>query len=426
MQTTLLDWGARALSNDFFAGGLALGLLGLVAAAVRSAWSAALRTLARRFSVSVTIDNRSPAFWHLHLWLEESGALAHARRVRVSDLSRSEAQHPLYAPAPGRHWFFQDGQFAWLIREISEKTRVEGNRGTRPMETVTLTLPFGRVETVRAWIDAGAAVAERARQKAPGLFVFQQDYWESFGALTRRSLDTVLSEDDRVERLLADLRWFYGAQDWYADRGVPWRRGYLLHGPPGTGKSTAIRALASELGLDIALLDLGQAGLTDDQLREGLACAPARSLVALEDVDAVFKGRSDAARTGVSFSGLLNAIDGIAAQEGRALFMTTNHPERLDPALIRPGRADVHVELGPVGAEAARRLYLRFFPGETARADRFAGAIGTAQVVPAALQGWLLANCADPEAAAGAGGLASLSPPVETGRVATEPAAVGV
>ncbi|MEO1603440.1 MAG: hypothetical protein AAFU49_23870, partial [Pseudomonadota bacterium] len=73
-----------------------------------------------------------------------------------------------------------------------------------------------------------------------------------------------------------------------------------------------------------------------------------------------------------------------------------------------------------------RRLYLRFFPGETARADRFAGAIGTAQVVPAALQGWLLANCADPEAAAGAKGLASLSPPVETGRVATEPAAVGV
>ncbi|MEM9146323.1 MAG: AAA family ATPase [Pseudomonadota bacterium] len=406
MDTSFLNWGARALSNDFFVGGLALGFFGLTAAVVRVVGGTLLGSLKRRLSVSVTIDNRAEAFWHLHLWLDASGALTRARRVHISDLAHGRGETPLFAPAPGRHWFIHRGQFAWLDREISEKTRITAESGAgRPMETVTLTLPFGRVETVRRWIAAGAVIADRARQRAPGLFVFQEDYWQSVGDVSRRALDTVLADDDRIERLLADLSWFYGAEDWYAARGVPWRRGYLLFGPPGTGKSSVIRALASEIGLDIALLDLGRAGLTDEQLRDGLASAPARALVALEDVDAVFKGREDPRRGGVSFSGLLNAIDGIAAQEGRALFLTTNHPERLDPALIRPGRADVHLELGPIRAEAARCLYVRFFPGEAVRAAQFAAAIGARRIVPAALQGWLLANASDPALAATAAGL---------------------
>ncbi len=123
-------------------------------------------------------------------------------------------------------------------------------------------------------------------------------------------------------------------------------------------------------------------------------------------VDAVFTRReSGEKRSGVSFSGLLNAIDGVAAQEGRALVMTTNHKERLDPALIRPGRADVHTELGLVGAPTARRLYERFFPGERDLAGVFEQRLGDQQHSPAQIQGWLLANSADPMVAAHASGL---------------------
>lgn len=85
--------------------------------------------------------------------------------------------------------------------------------------------------------------------------------------------------------------------------------------------------------------------------------------------------------------------------------MTTNHPDKLDPALIRPGRADMHVELGLVGADVARRLFLRFFPEEQALADRFALSLGEQRVSPAALQGWLLEHAFDPQKAACAGGL---------------------
>ena len=91
--------------------------------------------------------------------------------------------------------------------------------------------------------------------------------------------------------------------------------------------------------------------------------------------------------------------------EGRALFLTTNHPERLDPALVRPGRADVHVELGPVGAVTAERLFRRFFPERPEFARRFAAALGDDRVAPAALQGWLMQHAGDPAGAATAHGL---------------------
>ncbi|SIT02042.1 chaperone BCS1 [Paracoccus saliphilus] len=85
--------------------------------------------------------------------------------------------------------------------------------------------------------------------------------------------------------------------------------------------------------------------------------------------------------------------------------MTTNHLERLDPALIRPGRADVHVELGLVGANTARALFERFFPDHFAAAAEFEAALGMHLFSPATIQGWLLRYHDNPEAEAQPGEL---------------------
>jgi mitochondrial chaperone BCS1 len=83
----------------------------------------------------------------------------------------------------------------------------------------------------------------------------------------------------------------------------------------------------------------------------------------VEDVDAFFNAREKVeSKIEVSFSGLLNAMDGVAAQEGRILILTTNHREKLDAALIRPGRIDKQLELANATAEQAKALFLRFFP----------------------------------------------------------------
>ena len=154
------------------------------------------------------------------------------------------------------------------------------------------------------------------------------------------------------------------------DRGIPYRRGYLLHGPPGGGKTSFITALAGELGYDICVLNLGEAGLTDDRLAHGLSNLPPRSIALLEDIDAAFTQREASdhsqSRSYVTFSGLLNALDGVSAGEERVTFMTTNHLTRLDPALVRPGRADVLQEIGDATSSQQVRSCHRLVVSPTA------------------------------------------------------------
>ncbi|MBW4981017.1 AAA family ATPase [Mameliella sp. CS4] len=402
MDNFLTEMLTRAVGSDFFAGGLALGAFGAAIGILRMVYGMARAQARRRWAVSLTVDNRSEAYRHLYVWLDRKGVLRRIRQVQATGVRAGRAE--IFAPAEGRHWFLHGGRLCSFERSLREKTRVGGDGG--PMEVLTVTMLFGRSEVLRGWVDEGAAMCAAEEERAPILHVLRGDWWDHVCEMPRRALETILAEDDRIERLRDDMAWFYENEDWYRTRGVPWRRGYLLYGPPGTGKSSVIRALASDLGKDLASVSLASAGLTDEDLRSGLASAPKGAFLVLEDIDASFAGRGQGeARSGISFSGLLNAIDGVAAQEGRVLVMTTNHPERLDPALIRPGRADVHLELGPVPASVAADLFRRFFPGEEALAERFADALGTRRVTPAALQGWLLSHAQDPVAASSAKGL---------------------
>lgn len=144
---------------------------------------------------------------------------------------------------------------------------------------------------------------------------------------------------------------------------------YLLHGPPGCGKSSYITALAGELGFSICLLNLSERGLTDDRLNYLLNIVPERSIVLLEDIDAAFVSREDTATqkaayeglNRVTFSGLLNCLDGVASTEARIVFMTTNYPERLDPALIRPGRVDYKEYVGFCSHYQLGQMFKRFY-----------------------------------------------------------------
>lgn len=199
--------------------------------------------------------------------------------------------------------------------------------------------------------------------------------------------------------LLFDAKDFLASKSWYAARGIPFRRGYLLYGAPGSGKTSIIHSLAGELGLDIYVLSLSRAGLDDAGLEELISDLPERCIALMEDVDAAFSGggkrdleeapnvkveantppsantisnatsaqpsnpssgpSSSASR--ITLSGLLNALDGVGAQEGRILFATTNKYSALDAALIRPGRMDLHVEFKRASQAQAEELFKCFY-----------------------------------------------------------------
>ncbi|KAG1751425.1 uncharacterized protein EDB91DRAFT_1234814 [Suillus paluster] len=196
--------------------------------------------------------------------------------------------------------------------------------------------------------------------------------WRWTDSRHKRPMSSIVLNPGVKEMLLNDTRDFLKSEKWYADRGIPFRRGYLLHGVPGSGKSSLIHAIAGELMLDIYVVD--------STLTTLMGRVPARCIVLLEDLDAAFtrsvtrdkssNGTPDSSSNSSEESTPEQPVTssssrhrhGVAAAEGRILFATTNHLERLDPALSRPGRMDVWVEFKNSSKWQAEALFRNFFP----------------------------------------------------------------
>lgn len=272
-------------------------------------------------------------------------------------------------------------------------------------ESLTLTV-WGADNKILQELMTEALVSASEKKREDMLNIFMQcssSYvvgWELALTKKARQKESVILDVDDMDFLLNDARKFLQSKSWYLDKGIPYRRGYMLYGPPGCGKTSFAQVLAGELKLDICMLALTHAGLTDNQLCELLRDAPRNSLIVLEDVDAVFVERNATggasgrgrrgAESAVSFSGLLNAIDGVASQEGKIFFMTTNHIEKLDAALLRPGRCDVKFEVKNASKQQMERMFLRFYPGEDALATQFASRLPANELSMATLQGHFL------------------------------------
>ncbi|KAJ7500674.1 P-loop containing nucleoside triphosphate hydrolase protein [Mycena galericulata] len=229
--------------------------------------------------------------------------------------------------------------------------------------------------------------------------------WNNVKHKVRRPLSSIILQEGVVDALVRDAREFIDTEDWYVEAGIPHRRGYLLYGPPGTGKTSTIYALAGALNLEIYSLSLASSFVDDSFLQRAASSIPKHALFLIEDIDCAFASRDDEdemeeqammmygggggrgpfgaggrggggegggrpVRSLVTLSGLLNVIDGVGSEEGKLFFATTNYIDRLDPALLRPGRIDRKVAYDLATADQARALFLRFFPA--ARFPHFA------------------------------------------------------
>jgi chaperone BCS1 len=305
-------------------------------------------------------------------------------------------------PGQGKH-FFQYKSAWFQVERTRERAMIDITNGS-PWETITITT-LSRDRNL--FMDMLEEAKQSALAKEVGKTVVFTSFgheWRPFGTPRRkRPIESVILDGDTSHRILNDVQTFLGAGKWYNDRGIPYRRGYLLYGPPGSGKSSFIQALAGELEYNICIMNLAELGMTDDRFAHLLNNIPPRSIILLEDVDAAFSDRTavESQKKGyfeliryqstLTLSGLLNGLDGVVAAEERMIFMTTNHLEKLDAALTRPGRVDTLVFVGNVTEEQALKLFMRFYEKEGELGQQFIARLKELNLVgvisPAALQG---------------------------------------
>lgn len=348
------------------------------AAAVYEVGKQAVSQVRSRVTYQVTLPASDEVYDLAHSWLLDSMApkhrrqlIARSRRIRGGDqpVSPDGAREP---KQPGLSVAY-DGSQAQTVTIAGHRVRVQKLREGLPAN-VTLSAgdqqwfrPLEQLQFTCLGEAARDAVLAFLGDLADGLQADESTHrfyiatrwgdWRRLHDLPVRPLSTVVLRDGQQESIVADLAQFLASEQLYTRVGAPWHRGYVFHGPPGTGKTSLAKALAAHFQLDVHYVPLSD--LKDDtNLLQILGAVDARSMLVLEDVDVVHasKSRDDAESQGISLSGLLNALDGLTTPHGLVTVMTTNDLSVLDAALVRPGRADRVEELGYVDHAQLLRL----------------------------------------------------------------------
>ncbi|CAK7238980.1 MAG: hypothetical protein STHCBS139747_000401 [Sporothrix thermara] len=419
---------------------------------------------ARRFVVNTMVGSRSWSVWELQYEERrrrghdsddsdgessdeddadgegggENAVVASAEGVQQQQQKNKPQRKVLsYTPTFGTYYFWFRGSLL-VFRRTQSRDNASINADQRENLSVSC---FGRspailkellLETRRLYIrrDVHKTVIYRGSSSG-GRYRFGEPTWLRCMARSPRPLSTVILNDKVKNELVADITDYLdpATRRWYANRGIPYRRGYLLYGPPGTGKSSLSVSLAGHFNMNIYIVSLNGVAATEETLAALFNDLPRRCIVLLEDIDTaglthtrgsllgdedkvgadddsgsesrnssdssdddddddddrkdengqgemVVEGdTADAAKAKsktqstrdkekagrLSLSGLLNILDGVASQEGRILIMTTNHVEKLDKALIRPGRVDLQVKFDRADRAMIEALFKSIF-----------------------------------------------------------------
>lgn len=269
-------------------------------------------------------------------------------------------------------------------------------------------------------LDSSKAIKDS--EKALKLFTLSGSYmygggsmWESVNLEHPATFDKLAMDPAQKKAVMDDLDRFVRRKEFYKRVGRAWKRGYLLYGPPGTGKSSLVAAIANYLRFDIYDLQLANI-MRDRDLRKMLLATSNRSILVIEDIDCSVElperrdlpveGRKQADVQQLTLSGLLNFIDGLWSSCGdeRIIIFTTNHKEKIDQALLRPGRMDLHVHMSyctPDGFRLLAANYLGVTAADRAQLfDEIDSLMATAQATPAEVAEELM-KCDDADAALG-------------------------
>jgi chaperone BCS1 len=373
------------------------------------------RYLVKKLTLTVTFASHEPGFDMLREWLAAHPYAKKAREVKMQ-YSQTEGKFVL-APGHGSHFLWFQGPL-W-IRFSQAEGKNDGGIMNHKAESYSVTMIAAYHSKMERFMNE-LTQFKKKEVSALTVYTWRGGYWNWSGSKRKRDMNTVYMQASTKDEIISSIRRFLAAEEWYAARGIPWRLGILFKGGPGTGKTTLATALAGYFDKPMYSMNLESIG-NDETLQYAFSSAQRDGIVLIEDVDGfqaaidrggiereesptvpndapvsglpmfgegeksvteqmnelvtklsassgvVTKSTGSDKKSGVTISGLLNAIDGVAATEGRILILTTNDASKLDPALLRSGRIDYHFEIGHLTPDDVVSMFKCFYPEAGAR-----------------------------------------------------------
>ena len=221
--------------------------------------------------------------------------------------------------------------------------------------------------------------------------------WMRYNKIPSRTLDTVYFDEKLKQKMRADIMDFMKKEKEYEEFGIPYKKNYLLTGIPGSGKTSIIKAMCKEIGYNLCIFSINH----DTDNNTALAAfrdIPPKSVLLFEDIDCLFEKRTGTQenKSTFTFSNLLNLLDGVFFRKGLISFITTNHPESLDHALLRQGRTDMIIHMNYPKKVDVKHLFRDMMRKEEMTAeeldrdfDRFYEHIHTKTITMAGIVGFL-------------------------------------
>lgn len=322
-------------------------------------------------TVTLTVYSEDRIFSYVNRWLGDHPSTAKMTRLNLASWYErtSDSDEFTLTPGEGTHLLWYKGKPFLVTRVVQDDNKNGDTNNYQRRQSITITTLGRSQQTIRDFLDE----IRRVQLDSDTIAVSMWNGSEYFliERRSKRSLDTVYCAPGLKENVLTDVQTFFASRDNYHHDGIPYRRGYLLEGPPGTGKTTLIYALASMMEKPVFLLN--PTGLDNDNQLHHAVNAARDGFLVIEDIDSLRASENretaerpeiagEASKSGVTLSGLLNALDGIGTREGNVLFLTSNTPEILDPALLRAGRIDRRFRLDKAGETEARAMFTRLNP----------------------------------------------------------------
>ena len=412
----IVEWATYCLSfakqNPILGGAISLWGLGVLSWLARYAPATIKSVFVKQFTVNMAIESADDMSLYMFIdWFEKQKYCKKVRTLRLQDRNNTTPKiiyieddeddedtkdAPILSAGYGKHYFWIGCRPFMMERH----RRDENNQSWQTKETITIYTVGRSQESLRRLVKT----VIDANKKESFTKVYEwSNSWDYQFEQESRSVDTIFLGSKKKSLILGTIDKFLASEKYYLMHGIPYHLGIMLCGISGSGKTSMVRAICTYLKRNLYMVDISSIG--GKEICKAFARVPKNGIILIEDMDSYEESGKKKETSGngqptemtmkispINTSNLSNALDGASSTNGRIVVMTTNHMDKIDPILLRPGRADLCVEFGYMEQDAVREmiqsLYGHAVPDGTLFRD---------DIVAADLQNMILVHRDDPE-----------------------------